>query len=149
MLLGYVKVLACVARADGVIAAEELAAINRALDAVITQPDALHDVKVLLDISLPVDCPAILKQCVVQMRDATATSEDMAAHLAELLRDCYVIAAVDGRISSEEVSMIDELLSLSGIPLQKRATLHQWAETSARHVSDGVGLLLDALPNGQ
>jgi len=146
VLSSYLRVLACIARADGVIASEEIAAIERAAEGILGDRETVNEVRSILDASKPVDFDALLREYIHRITEAnTNATPSLAAHLAELVRDCYVIAAVDGAISPEEVAMIDRLLELAGISVRRRATLHQWAEAAAQQTLDGVGLFFDCL----
>lgn len=145
MLSNYLKVLALVARADGEIAPEEVSAIHRAIDGVFGGVFNVGEVHSILDMSSAVDEDLVLRGCISDIDKMDWTPLSRAAYLAELIRDCYVIAVVDGRLRPQEEALIDRLLELGDVPVQRRATLHNWAEAAARQTLDGAELFLDCI----
>lgn len=141
MMDAYLKALACVARADGVITTEEKAAINHALRRIGVGSAVSVEIEAILDLARPVDLDVLCHGVAEGLKGPPAF---VAAALAEVVRDCYLMAAVDGEVSQPEVAVIDRLLETLGIPEARRATLHQWAEGAAQQFIDGVRLFADS-----
>lgn len=137
----YLKALACVARADGVITAEEKAAINHALRRVGVGSAVGVEIQAILDLAHPVNLDVL---CRGVAEGLNGPPEFVAAALAEVVRDCYVVAALDGDVSTSEVEVIDRFLDTLRIPEARRATLHHWGEGAAQQFIDGVRLFADS-----
>jgi len=144
MLESYLRLLACVARADGVIAKEETSILEAAVHKAAITPKLAEELGLIMDPGRPVDTDSIIDAAVAEMRGA-AWSASGAALLAETVRDCYVMAAIDGEVSPSEVSVIARMLHVAGVPEQRRATLHHWAESAARASLDGAALFMETL----
>lgn len=144
MQLAYLTVLACVARADGVIASEEREVLRRAL-ASVDDTGVRARVDALLDLTQDQNVEQLLTDALGEINAPTSDAETRAGSLAELLRDCYIMASVDGDISPPEVALIDRMLAIAHVPGQRRPTLHQWGEAAARQMLDGTALVLETI----
>lgn len=144
MHLAYLTVLACVARADGVIAPEEREVLRRAL-ATVDDTSVRARVDALLDPAKNHDVAQLITDALGEINAPHSDAETRAGCLAELLRDCYIMAFVDGDISPPEVALIDQMLAIAQVPGQRRPTLHQWGEAAARHMLDGTALALETI----
>jgi hypothetical protein len=144
MHLAYLTVLACVARADGVITPEEREVLRRAL-ATVDDAGVRARVDALLDLAQDHDVKQLLTDALGEINAPHRDAETRAGSLAELLRDCYIMASVDGNISLPEVALIDRVLAIAQVPEQRRPTLHQWGEAAARQMLDGTALALETI----
>jgi len=146
MLTPYLQLLALISRADGVIDPNERAAIQHASRRVGLDGGAAAAVGRMLDLSLPIDLQQAADAAIHELLDNDSGVEGRAAMLGELLRDCYVMAAIDGDVSPPEVRLIDQIMASAGVPDGRRATLHQWAEGAARSYLDGIALIAESYP---
>lgn len=112
MHLAYLTVLACIARADGVIAPEQRHVLQRAL-AAVGDPTVRAHVDALLDLTQNHDVERLIADALRGISSPEDDVETRAGCLAELLRDCYIMAAVGGDISPPEVALIDRLLAIA------------------------------------
>lgn len=134
----YLNVLACIARADGKLDPAEAALLDRAVAASGLSDRATEGMRKILDMQHQPQVDSILSEAVNHLSPAL---------LVDLLRDGYVMASADGQIAAAEVNVLDRLIEKAGIPENRRATLHQWAQRAARHQMDGLHIAADSLPH--
>jgi hypothetical protein len=134
----HLRVLACVARADGRVTIEEAGWLLGAF----TDADLSADERAELELALragSLDVQATLQEA------TRGTSPEL---LAALLRDAYIVAGADGELVAEEVALADALLGEAGIAELHRPALQEWARRAADLHLDGLTLLKQALPTG-
>lgn len=134
----YFDVLACVARADGQVSAEERALVHRAAVAAGLSGDALAALERRLDLREPFSPDEVFAEVAPMMNVST---------VAETLRDAYVLAASDNEIVRAEIAVIDRFLASVGIAEEQRPALHEWARRAAEHHLDGLALLAEVWPS--
>ena len=132
----YLEVLACIVRADRRFDAAEIEALRQACATSGLSQRVVDHINELLDPARSVNVEAILRG---------ATRGASPALLAELLRDGYIMAMVDGDVSAPETALLDQLLATAGVGEGQRAELHRWAQTAATHHVQGLRLLKAAL----
>jgi uncharacterized tellurite resistance protein B-like protein len=130
----YFQFLACVARADGRVSPAEQDAVQAAVAASGLEPAIVERLGQILDLSRPFDVEALL------VRAARSLSPTL---LAEVLRDAYAMALLDGELHPREIALVDRLLDVAGVTERGRTVLHAWAEAAARQHLDGLALLRD------
>lgn len=135
-LESYFRVLIAVARSDGDVDVSEAELIRAAMDGIEVSGRLREDLERLLDASEPCEPTELLK---------TVANQADPSSLAEALRDAYVIAAADGRLDKNEISVIDRLLSQVGIDAERRPLFHEWARTAAEHHMEGLAMLAEVL----
>lgn len=133
-MMHHYRVLACVARADGHVAASERELILQSARADGLGASDIEHLTRLLAEGSEFDSDACL---------AESARSIVLERLLEVLRDAYLVSHVDQGILVSEVQAIDRLLELRGIPREKRELLHVWARTAAEHHLDGLELLAE------
>jgi tellurite resistance protein len=146
MLTPYLQLLALTARADGVIDPNERAAIQQASQQIGLKSEDLASVHGMFDLSRQVDLQQAAAAAIRELLENNSVVDGRAAAFGEVLRDCYVMAAIDGEVSAREVELIDQIMAAAGVVEGRRATLHQWADGAARSYLDGVALIAESFP---
>lgn len=94
--------------------------------------DTVNHLRMVLDGAVAFD----VEETIQQIARGVGSSE-----IAELVREGYLTAAVDGSIDQAECAVIDRLLSAAGIPEARWPLLHAWGRMCVEQMTLGVGLL--------
>jgi uncharacterized tellurite resistance protein B-like protein len=132
----HLELLACVARADGEVSVEEALALKSFMESAGMPEVAVSRVAALLRGDESIDVDAVVGSF------ARAATPWM---LAEAIRDAYVIASVDGEVDASEISLVEKIFDLAGIPSEHRMKLHRWARNAAMQQLLGMTYLTATL----
>lgn len=132
----YLRLMVCVARADGDVAQSEVKLIEEAAERSGLPEPVLTGIRAALDLSQALDAEQLLAEVAREMDPGT---------LLEVLRDGYVLALSDGALTPTEVAVLEALLAKLGVQELDRCALHEWARMAAEHVVNGLHLAANAL----
>ncbi|MBX3126113.1 MAG: TerB family tellurite resistance protein [Polyangiaceae bacterium] len=132
----YLRLMVCVARADGQIVDPERQLLQAAVGRSGLAESQVAGLRAALETSHPFDIEEELERVGPGIDPGT---------LLELLRDGYVLAYSDGELAPTEVAVLDKSMSKLGIQDVDRSSLHEWGRLAADHVIDGLHAASTAL----
>ena len=131
----YLELMFSVLFADGVVHEEEIKLFRRMLSHVGLAHDLQRRYLDILENRKPLDLDVVLARIAAETDHAT---------LLWFLRDGYLMAAADCRISREEVKLVDAMLAGCGIPRERTGLLRRWGRQQVRQIQKGAALLVGA-----
>lgn len=137
----YVLLMALVAKADTIVTSNERERVHRAISDGRVSPEAAERLTSILEAPASQSHGEEIRALLVNV-----PRDRLLPLLLDVVRDAYVMAAVDGEVTHAEVSVVDELLAMAGLETGKRAFLHEWGREAAQLQLDGLALLADDIP---
>lgn len=127
----YFDFLACVAKADNIVQPEETVLFVEMLKNMGMSSSIQNKYKKILNSDKPIDSDAIISKV------AKNTNPLM---LPWFIRDAFLMADADGKISKEEIQVIKELVIKSGITQNKFVKIKNWGLEYIKHTQEGLKL---------
>jgi tellurite resistance protein len=127
----YFDFLACVAKADNVVRPKETVLFFEMLKNMGMSSAIQNKYKKILNSDKPIDSDAIISKV------AKNTNSLM---LPWFIRDAFLMADADGKISKEEIQVIKELVIKSGITQNKFVKIKNWGLEYIKHTQEGLKL---------
>ena len=121
----YLDFILCILEADGKITDEEKELFLKMLDRTGVQKKLIQQYKKLLEKEATGLDPEEVISSIVEEADAEL--------LGWLVRDAYLAAEVDGKVSKEEIVLINKLLEAAGVPKKLHKVIQSWGMEFIAH----------------
>ena len=125
LLKSYLDFMLCIMEADGEITDEEKEMFLKMLSRSSVRKSIAQRYRSLLEGKRVGLDPKDVISRIVKVADAEA--------LGWIVRDAYLAADVDGKISKKEVALINELLEAAGIPKKLHGEIKSWGIEFVKH----------------
>ncbi len=118
----YVKILALVAMADGVVVKEEYALLESRLGHILVHPSIRDDYRKFIRMQFTVD------EVLAGVDRRT---------LMYALRDAVLMARIDGHFHENEIENVMRIADAADVPRSRIKEIDKWAKRGIRWMSDG------------
>jgi len=126
----YLDFMVCVLQADGIIHEKEVEEFTRMLQQVGLKPELKKKYRRVLK-GTWLDAERVIRRVAKNANPQ---------FLNWLVRDGYLMADADGKVTPPEIEIINELLIKAGVSTHRRQSIHDWGKQAVKHARAGAKL---------